>query len=80
MSSSSMNLKSSNIITKEHSISGSQKNFITLLQSKNKALEDMNLDQEENDSILSSEYSENEWETSFIGSSDTRREIMQLFA
>ena len=80
MSSSSMNLKSSNIITKELSISGSQKNLITLLQSKNKALEDMNLDQEENDSILSSEYSENEWETSFIGSSDTRREIMQLFA
>ena len=80
MSSSSMNLKSRNIITKEHSISGSQKNLIKLLQSKNKALEDMNLDQEENDSILSSEYSENEWETSFIGSSDTRREIMQLFA
>ena len=80
MSSSSMNLKSSNIITKELSISGSQKNLITLLQSKNKALEDMNLDQEENDSILSSEYSENEWETSFIGSSDTRSEIMQLFA
>ena len=80
MSSSSMNLKSSNIITKELSISGSQKNLITLLQSKNKALEDMNLDQEENDSILSSEYSENEWETSFIGSSDTKREIMQLFA
>ena len=80
MSSSSMNLKSSNIITKEHSISGSQKNLITLLQSKNKELEDMNLDQEENDSILSSEYSENEWETSFIGSSDTKREIMQLFA
>ena len=80
MSSSSMNHKSSNIITKEHSISGSQKNLITLLQSKNKALEDMNLDQEENDSILSSEYSENEWETSFIGSSDTKREVMQLFA
>lgn len=80
MSSSSMNLKSKNLITKEQSISGSQKNLITLLQSKNKALEDMNLDQEENDSILSSEYSENEWETSFIGSSDTKREIMQLFA
>lgn len=80
MSSSSMNLKSKNIITKEQSISGSQKNLITLLQSKNKALEDMNLDQDENDSILSSEYSENEWETSFIGSSDTKREIMQLFA
>lgn len=80
MSSSSMNLKSKNLITKEQSISGSQKNLITLLQSKNKALEDMNLDQDENDSILSSEYSENEWETSFIGSSDTKREIMQLFA
>lgn len=80
MSSSSMNLKSNNLITKEQSISGSQKNLITLLQSKNKALEDMNLDQDENDSILSSEYSENEWETSFIGSSDTKREIMQLFA
>ena len=80
MSSSSMNLKSNNLITKEQSISGSQKNLITLLQSKNKALEDMNLDQDENDSILSSEYSENEWETAFIGSSDTKREIMQLFA
>lgn len=69
-----------NLIGNQHSITCSQKNLISLLQSKNKALEDMNLDQDDNDSILSSDYSENEYETSFIGSSDTKREIMQLFA
>ena len=74
-------LEINRFISKKKTFTLTPKNLFAIMLSKNVALADMDIDDciHEDSSEISSDYSQNENEYSFIGGSESEREIIHLF-